>query len=170
MLTLWGKAFIEVRTNRQLFEYLLIVDRQNAQKFVLPCSLNSALPKESSLLLHLFCQGQANDLHEGANHSNRDGLHMNVQCDLARVAHFQSRLRSLNIYGLTDWLTDCKTWQYRFRHSQETMYTVLWSIDWWCYICKSIVQAVPPQMCLYSRSSGSLVIFSRVRDLRYCWP
>ena len=94
MSTLWGKAFVEVRTNRQLFEYSVIVDRQNAQNFMLPCSLDSALPKESSLLLQLFCQGQANDLHEGANHSNIDGSHMNIQRDLARVAHFQSRLRN----------------------------------------------------------------------------
>ena len=43
----------------------------------------------------LFCQGQAKDLHEGTNHSNIDGSHMNVQCDLARVARFQSHLHSL---------------------------------------------------------------------------
>ena len=52
-------------------------------------------PKESSLLLQLFCQGEANDLHEGDNHSNIDGLHMNVQRNLARIARFQSRLCSL---------------------------------------------------------------------------
>ena len=42
----WGKAFVEVRIHMQLFEYSVIVDRQNAQKSVLPCSLDSALPKE----------------------------------------------------------------------------------------------------------------------------
>ena len=63
---------------------------------MLLCSLDSALPKESSLLLRqLFCQGQANDLHKGTNHSNIDGSHMDVQRDLARITHFQFRLHSL---------------------------------------------------------------------------
>ena len=93
--TLWGKAFVKVKTNRQLFEYSVIVDIQNKRKFVLPCSLDSTLPKESPLPLQLFCQGQANNLQEGANHSNIDGSRMNVQRDLARVVCFQSRLHSL---------------------------------------------------------------------------
>ena len=42
-----------------------------------------------------FLQGEVNDLHEGVNHSNIDGSCMNVQSDLAHVAHFQPRLRSL---------------------------------------------------------------------------
>ena len=95
MSILWGKDFVEVRTPRQLFEYSVMVDRQNAQNFVLLCSLDSALPEKSSFLLQLFCQGQANDLHKGANHSNIDGSRMNVQRDLACIARFQSRLRSL---------------------------------------------------------------------------
>ena len=99
MLTLWGKAFVEVRTHRQLSEYSVIVDRPNAQKFMLPSSLDFDLPPKSSSLLHFFCQGQAKDLHEDANHSNIDSSRMNVQRDLACVARFQSRLRSQNIYG-----------------------------------------------------------------------
>ena len=83
-----------VQSSPQL-PYSVIVDRQNAQKFVLLCSLDSTLPKESSLLLHLFCQGQAKDLHGGANHSNIYSSRMNVQCDLALIARFQSRLHSL---------------------------------------------------------------------------
>ena len=90
-----GKALVEVRTNRQLLEYSGIVDRQNTQKFVLPCSLDSIFPKESSLVLQLFCQGQANDPHEGVNHSNIDGSRMSAQRDLAYVGRFQSRLHSL---------------------------------------------------------------------------
>ena len=98
--TLWSKAFIKVRTHRQLFEYSVIVDRSNAQKFVLPSSLDSALPPKSSLLFHFFCQGQAKDLHEGANYSNIDASCMNVQRDLACVAHFQSCLHSLKYLWL----------------------------------------------------------------------
>ena len=62
------QAIVKVKTNWQLFKYSVIVDRQITQKFVhhVPSSLDSALPKESSLLLQLFCQGQANNLHESA--------------------------------------------------------------------------------------------------------
>ena len=60
---------------------------------MLPCSLHSALPKQSFLLLQLFCQ--AIDLHEGANHSNIDGSCMNVQHDLTCVTRFQSHLSYL---------------------------------------------------------------------------
>ena len=83
---------------------------------MLPCSLDSALPKESSLLLQLFYQGQANDLHKGTNHSNTDGSCMNVQRDLACVTCFQSHLRSIKYLWfhliiksivLTCWMPQC---------------------------------------------------------------
>ena len=139
MSILWGKDFVEVRTPRQLFEYSVMVDGQNAQNFVLLCSLDSALPPKSSFLLQLFCQGQANNHHEGTNHSNIDGSCMNVQRDLAYVTRFQSRLRSLKYLKYL-----CTIQDHLFLSAVEINSTqllkgkrlLMWTILQW-YICSA---------------------------------
>ena len=158
--TPWGKAFIEVWTHRQLFEYSVIADRQNAQKFVLPCSLDSALPKESFLLLQFICQDQANDLCEGANHSNIDGSCMNVQHDLAHVACFQSHLCSLkylccivlfnayvnySVIPLFHYSAIPYSAQYSITKNHDWLENCIMSQNKFCYLCQQLRPVVEKQ-------------------------
>ena len=126
-----------------------MVDRQNAQNFVLPCSLDSALsPKPSPTLL----PRSSKDLHEGANHSNIDGSRMNVQRDLACVARFQSRLRSLKYLW---WHTG--RWQLAF-NTLVFMFSLMLLPDQW-----------HSHNCLVERQS-TVMRFVFVGRLTEIWP
>ena len=80
-----GKAFVEVRTREATFRVLSNSRQAKRTKVCATVLTGLHSSQRKLLLLQLFCQGQANDLHEGANHSNIDGLRMNVQRDLARA-------------------------------------------------------------------------------------